>query len=151
MNDRSNEYDWTTCECGKEFQVNAWFARLKLACPACEALFALWHDHCPGSITEPGSSSACMLPFRHKGRCQRDDSFDDQIAEIVAGRAAAVVDTADEPWPRRMVLLECGYVHLVRDDAPMPEIGEQYLCGKHRYEHKVVSVSVGALPGKETQ
>lgn len=81
------DYEFTTCSCGKEFHIRTPFHKLSIACPACEALFAIWHDNCPATVYTSWGASACMLPFRHTGKCQRDDSFDEEIARIAKERA----------------------------------------------------------------
>lgn len=83
---RIRTYAFTTCECGKEFMVQEPLHKLNLACPACEALLNIAMDSCPGTIYMRSGAAACMLPFRHKGKCQRDDSCDEQIAEIIKAR-----------------------------------------------------------------
>lgn len=83
---RTRTYAYTTCECGKEFMVMEPFQKLNIACPSCEALFHIADDSCPATIYTRTGAAACMLPFRHKGKCQRDDSYDEQIAGIVKQR-----------------------------------------------------------------
>lgn len=68
-------YEWVVCDgCGKEYQREVTIEELRDSfvkwCAICSMKHHEERDTCPEGITGPGFGSACVLKFKHEGRCE---------------------------------------------------------------------------------